>query len=135
MHRLLRWLIRNDIRLPIRAHGGAKKGQLDWRRPSINTLSQMLRHPIYAGAYSYGRRRTDPKRKYSPSNRYRPWAPMEQWRVLLKDRLPAYITWDQYLKNCKQIEDNRSGFACRGVTRRGTAFCPDCWCVAVAAGT
>ena len=42
--------------------------------------------------------------------------------MLLKDRLPAYITWDQYLKNRERIEQNRSGFACRGVTRRGTAL-------------
>jgi hypothetical protein len=29
-------------------------------------------------------------------NPYRPWVAMEQWKVLIKDRLPAYITWDQY---------------------------------------
>jgi hypothetical protein len=83
---MFHWLIRNDIRLPVRARRGAKKGQLEWQRPSIPTLAQMLRHPIYAGAYAYGRRPIDPKRKYSASSRYRPWAPMEQWKVLIKDR-------------------------------------------------
>jgi DNA invertase Pin-like site-specific DNA recombinase len=117
------WLIRNDIRLPVRARGGAKKGQLDWRRPSIGTLSQMLRHPIYAGAYTYGRRPTDPKRRYSSSN-YRPWAPMEQWRVLLKDRVPAYITWDQYLQNREQMKKNRNGPDTPGVPRAGLALLP-----------
>jgi DNA invertase Pin-like site-specific DNA recombinase len=53
------WLLQNDIQMPVRARTGAKKGQLDWRRPSIPTLAQMLRHPIYAGAYAYGRRPTD----------------------------------------------------------------------------
>jgi DNA invertase Pin-like site-specific DNA recombinase len=89
------WLLKNDMQLPIRARTGAKKGQLDWRRPSIPTLAQMLRHPIYAGAYSYGRRPTDPKRKFAPNQGYRPWVPMEQWRVLIKDHHPAYITWEQ----------------------------------------
>jgi DNA invertase Pin-like site-specific DNA recombinase len=120
---LFHWLIHNDIRLPVRAHGGATKGQLDWRRPSINTLAQMLRHPIYAGAYSYGRRPTDRKRKYSPSN-YRPWAPMEQWRVLLQDRVPAYITWEQYLKNREQVKQNRNGPDSSGVPRAGLALLP-----------
>ena len=120
---LFHWLIRNDIHLPVRARSGAKKGQLDWRRPSISTLAQMLRHPIYAGAYSYGRRPTDPKRKYSPSN-YRPWAPMEKWRVLLHDRVPAYITWEQYLKNRERIKQNQNGSASAGVPRRGAALLP-----------
>src|SRR5207248_367911 len=81
LYGVFHWLVRNDVRLPVRPRGGAKKGQLHWRRPSIGTLAQMLRHPIYAGAYSYGRRPVDPKRKCSPKD-YRPWAPMERWRVL-----------------------------------------------------
>lgn len=75
---LFHWLIRHDIQVPVRARTGAKKGQLDWRRPSIPTLAQVLRHPIYAGAYVYGRRVVDPRRrKLSPAKDYRPWVPME----------------------------------------------------------
>jgi DNA invertase Pin-like site-specific DNA recombinase len=121
---LFHWLIRNDIRMPIRPLGGAKKGQLVWRRPSIPTLAQMLRHPIYAGAYSYGRRPSDPKRKFSPNNGYRPWVPMEQWKVLLKDHLPAYITWDQYLKNRERVKQNRNGPDGAGAPRAGAALLP-----------
>jgi DNA invertase Pin-like site-specific DNA recombinase len=118
------WLIRNDIKMPIRARTGAKKGQLDWRRPSIPSLAQVLRHPIYSGAYTYGRRRIDPKRRLSPVNRYRPWVPMEQWKVLIKDRLPAYISWDQYIKNRQRIEQNRNGSDTPGVARSGAALLP-----------
>ena len=121
---LFHWLLRNDIQMPIRARTGAEKGQLVWRRPSIATLAQVLRHPIYAGAYVYGRRPSDPKSKLSPGNRYRPWVPMEQWKVLLKDRLPAYITWEQYLKNRKRIEQNRNESDSQGVPRNGAALLP-----------
>jgi DNA invertase Pin-like site-specific DNA recombinase len=121
---LFHWLIRNDIRLPIRPRTGAKKGQLEWHRPSIPALAQVLRHPIYAGAYAYGRRPVDPKRKFSPGNNYRPWVPMEQWKVLLKDHLPAYITWGQYLKNRERIEQNRNASSSPGVPRSGAALLP-----------
>jgi DNA invertase Pin-like site-specific DNA recombinase len=121
---LFHWLLRHDIRMPIRARTGGKKGQLEWRRPSIPTLAQMLRHPMYAGAYAYGRRPTDPKGKFSAGQRYRPWVPMEQWRVLLKDRLPAYISWEQYLKNREQVKQNRNGPGCVGAPRRGAALLP-----------
>jgi DNA invertase Pin-like site-specific DNA recombinase len=121
---LFHWLLQHDIRMPIRARTGAKKGQLEWRRPSIPTLAQMLRHPIYAGAYAFGRRCVDPKGQFSSGRRYRPWVPMEQWKVLLKDRLPAYITWERYLKNREQIKQNQNGSASAGVARNGAALLP-----------
>jgi Recombinase/Recombinase zinc beta ribbon domain len=124
MYGLFHWLIRHDIKLPVRARTGAKKGQLDWRRPSIPTLAQMLRHPIYAGAYAYGRRPVDRKGKSSPSHRGRPWVPMQRWKVLLKDHLPAYISWEQYIKNRERITQNRNGPGSMGVPRSGVALLP-----------
>jgi DNA invertase Pin-like site-specific DNA recombinase len=119
---LFHWLLQHDIRLPVRARTGAKKGQLDWRRPSIATLAQMLRHPMYAGAYVFGRRVQDPKGKPTASPAYRPWVPMDQWKVLLKDRLPAYISWEQFLNNRERIQQNRNGSASPGVPHQGTAL-------------
>ncbi len=115
------WLIRHDIKLPIRPLTGATKGQLDWRRPSISTLTQVVSHPIYAGAYTFGRRSADPKRQLS-SARYRPRAPMDQWKVLHKDRLPAYITWDRYLQNQERVKQNRNRFDCQGAPRSGVTL-------------
>jgi DNA invertase Pin-like site-specific DNA recombinase len=119
---LFHWLVRNDIKLPIRARSGANKGQLDWRRPTTVTLTNVLHHPIYAGAYAYGRRTTDAKNRFSQSKGYRPWLPMDQWKVLIKDRLPAYITWDQYLKNHDRIKQNQYGPESIGRPREGGAL-------------
>ena len=47
---LMHDLVRHRILLPVRLRRGAKKGELDWRRPSLATLCQLLHHPIYAGA-------------------------------------------------------------------------------------
>lgn len=118
---LFHWLIHNNIRLPIRPQSGPKKGQLDWRRPNICTLANILAHPIYAGAYSFGRRSSDPKRKFSPT-KYRPRLPMEQWRVLHQGRLPAYISWERYLNNRERIKQNRNRFDSQGAPRSGVAL-------------
>lgn len=115
------WLLSNDIQLPIRPRAGAKKDQLDWRRPTICTLTNVLAHPMYAGAYSFGRQSADPKHKLSPT-KYRPRLPMEQWKVLHKDRLPAYITWERYLQNRERIKQNRNRFDCQGAPRSGVTL-------------
>jgi DNA invertase Pin-like site-specific DNA recombinase len=118
------WLLQKDIKMPVRARTGAKKGQLTWSRPSIPSLAQVLRHPIYAGAYAFGRRVEVPNGKQSSSRPYRPWVPMERWKVLIKDRLPAYITWEQYLNNRERIRQNQNGSASIGVARSGAALLP-----------
>jgi DNA invertase Pin-like site-specific DNA recombinase len=60
-----RYLVSNGIRLGMRAQDGPRRGQLEWRRPSLATLNQMLHNPMYAGAYAYGRRPCDARRKAS----------------------------------------------------------------------
>ena len=62
IHGVLRYLVRRDVRLPVRPRSGANRGQLEWRRPSRSTVQAVLEHPIYAGAYCYGRHRIDPRR-------------------------------------------------------------------------
>ena len=60
---LLKWLVRNDVKLPIRPHSGSNRGELEWRRPNRVTLLNILHHPIYAGAYRWGHREVDPRKK------------------------------------------------------------------------
>jgi len=107
LHGLLRYLVDQDVRLPCRLCSGARKGELEWHRPNRVTLSNILRHPIYAGAYAYGRRPTDARRKV-PGRRAtgRTVARPEQWEVLLKEHLPAYISWAQYERNVRQLDNN-----------------------------
>jgi DNA invertase Pin-like site-specific DNA recombinase len=120
---LMHDLVRNRIALPVRLRSGAKKGELDWRRPSLPTLCQLLHHPIYAGAYAYGRRPCDPKAKFAATKkRGNQWKPMEEWKVLIHDRLPAYITWDRYLKNQERLRQNRRGQTTPGTPSRGASL-------------
>jgi DNA invertase Pin-like site-specific DNA recombinase len=104
---VLQHLVRNGIQMPSRVRFGPNKGELQWVRPNRATLSNIFRNPIYAGAYVYGRRPTIAKKKKPgrPSTG-RTVAKFGEWEVLLKDRLPSYITWDQFEKNKRQLESN-----------------------------
>ena len=104
---LLRWLVQNDVKLPVRPHFGANRGELEWRRPNRVTLLNMLHHPIYAGAYRWGHRELDP-RKQIPGRPTtgRTLKPHDECRVLIQDRFEAYISWEQFERNQHQLAEN-----------------------------
>ncbi len=52
---LVRYLAQQQIQLGVRVREGPGKGELVWRRPNRATLQTMLKHPLYAGSYVYGR--------------------------------------------------------------------------------
>src|SRR2546421_9788516 len=60
---VLRYLVAREVQLPVRVHWGSSKGELQWRRPTRETLQNMLHNPAYAGYYAYGRRQVEPRRK------------------------------------------------------------------------
>ncbi len=93
--------------------------------PNRTTLNFLLHHPIYAGAYSRGRRPTDPRRKVPgrPATG-RVVVPMDQWEVLLPDHLPGYITWERYEANLQRLGQNSARAGAMRAARGGTRSWP-----------
>jgi DNA invertase Pin-like site-specific DNA recombinase len=121
IHGVLCYLVEHDLKLPIRIASGPDKGELRWSRPNHQTLQNLFNNPTYAGAYVYGRRPTDPraKRPGRPATG-RKVAHVGEWAVCLRDRLPAYISWEQYEQNLRQLALNRP--SARGVARKGATL-------------
>ena len=115
---VLCYLIRNNIRIGIRLRFGARRGELEWRRPSMSLVTRILHHPMYAGAYVFGRRK---RLNQDGAARYQ-WLSMEDWQVLKRDHLPAYITWEKYLSNQQRLQENRNQPNSSGVPRQGAAL-------------
>jgi DNA invertase Pin-like site-specific DNA recombinase len=131
VHGVLRYLIAQDIRMPVRSQAAATRGQLQWRRPSRETIRQILRHPIYAGAYRYGHRPTDPRRQQPghPKSGRDSGLAVEDCQVFLKDRFPAYISWERFEANQQRLAANRSRAEAAGAVRNGAALLAGLvWC-------
>jgi DNA invertase Pin-like site-specific DNA recombinase len=121
IHAVLRYLVKHGVKMPYRQRTGPSKGALEWRRPNRVTLSNLLHNPIYAGAYVYGRRPTDSRKKIPGRPQTgRTVAKPKEWEVCLKDRLPAYIEWEQFERNLKQLEMNTA--SAFGVVRNGPSL-------------
>jgi DNA invertase Pin-like site-specific DNA recombinase len=123
LHGLLRYLVHNKVLIPVRPQSGANRGSLEWRRPNRATLQNLLHHPSYAGAYRFGHRPVDPRRK-------RPGRPNtgklirrpEDCLVLIRDRLPAYIAWGRFEANQDRLAANRARCDGPGAPRQGASL-------------
>jgi len=123
IRKVLRYLLTNDIRIGIRPHTGPNRGQLEWRTPTRDTVTDILVRPIYAGYYCFGRRQTDPRRR-KPGQRWsgRVVVPREEYLALIPDKVPAYISRDQYEANQRQLAENRARLESKGAPREGPSL-------------
>jgi DNA invertase Pin-like site-specific DNA recombinase len=94
---------KDDVKFPCRSHCGPNKGDMQWQSLTNSRARLILKNPRYAGAYYYGRQRY--RRKVDGSYTYF-MVPQDKWIVLIKDAHPAYITWDQYEENLRQLRKN-----------------------------
>lgn len=109
VNRLLRWLVRHEVKVPVRPHFGANRGEIEWRRPNRVTLLNVLHHPIYAGAYRWGHREVDPRKKIpGRPTTGRTFHSYDECRVLIRDRFPAYIFWEEFQENQRKLAENSS---------------------------
>jgi DNA invertase Pin-like site-specific DNA recombinase len=120
---VFRYFTVNGLRLGFRRLRGERIGDLEWRAPSPTRILSILRHPIYAGAYAYGLHRVGTKNPVTGAKEGGKWfVPHDELPVLIHGRLPAYISWEQYLANQEQLRQNRALKGSRGVPRRGEAL-------------
>lgn len=123
LHALLRYLSKHQIKLGIRRREGEPKGELLWRRVNRMTLQNLLKNPIYAGAYAYGRRQVDPRKKRpDAASSGRVVCDMNDYHALIKDHFPAYIRWTQFERNLARLKANQAKAETIGAVRHGPAL-------------
>lgn len=115
------------LRFPTRWWGGKRADELIWSRLTHERVLNILHSPLYAGAYVYGRtkfrRHTLPGEEPRIKGRTRR-VKQEDWPIVLLDAHPGYITWEHFLRNQRQLEDNRTWRAeeHRGAVREGPSL-------------
>jgi DNA invertase Pin-like site-specific DNA recombinase len=123
LHGLLRYLVHQGIRLPIRPHHGPNRGKLEWHRPNRETLQNLLHHPVYAGYYRHGHRAVDLRRKVpGRPGTGRTINKPEDCLVLLEGRCPAYITPERFWANQERLAANRARTEAAGAVRQGPSL-------------
>jgi len=117
----------HQLLFPTRYWGGARDDELAWQPLRLTRVLTILHNPAYAGAYVYGRTQT--RTRLLPGEEPRIKGRTRQvkladWPILLRDAHPGYISWEQFLRNQQQLDDNRTfrPEERRGVVREGSAW-------------
>ena len=137
----VRWFIQNDLLVPRRD----RHNDIKWKRVTAASISCFLNNPAYAGAAAYGRTRW--KKSENTGKMQETKLPRNQWRFCVKDKFPAYISWETFERIQSMLRDNYAQYdrnKTRGVPREGKAllhgitYCGQCghkMCVQYKGGT
>jgi DNA invertase Pin-like site-specific DNA recombinase len=130
--RVVRHFNEHGLRIP-RRH---RNEETVWRAPTLASVVGVLRNPAYAGAFVYGKtqmvRNLDGKGSSRPHQKRRE---MKQWGVIVKDRYPAYLSWETFERIQSALSDNYAEYdrnRTRGIPRGGAAllhglmYCGEC---------
>jgi DNA invertase Pin-like site-specific DNA recombinase len=103
---VLLWFRGEKVSLPALMYGEAGR-ELIWKLPVYNTIWHMLRNPMYAGGYAFGK--TEARTQVVEGRARKTIGhskPVENWTVLIRDHHSGYITWEQYERNQALLADN-----------------------------
>jgi DNA invertase Pin-like site-specific DNA recombinase len=116
------WLRDQAHKFPLQMHAHA---EIRWIEASYHAVHQVLSNPVYAGAYVYGKTRTEMTLDASGARRKQiRHLPRDQWQVLIKEHHRGYIDWQTYEANQQRIARNtRPGpHKAGGAVREGSAL-------------
>lgn len=126
------WLRTENLSFPLQFN---RNEQIRWVAPTYNAIYNVLTNPVYAGAYCYGKTRTE---RYVDEHgtlktRLRR-LPQSQWAVLIREHHEGYIDWATYEANQVRLAANtkprphEAGGAVRegAALLQGLAICGHC---------
>ncbi|HKN15303.1 MAG TPA: recombinase family protein [Candidatus Sulfotelmatobacter sp.] len=118
------WMDQQQIQLPI-LRGPEDAQEIVWQPARYHAVHSVLKNPIYAGAYAYGRSKTVRRLEAGQKRVLRQVRQRrEEWTVLILNHHEGYIDWDVYESNQTVIahNENARGGAVRGPIKHGEAL-------------
>lgn len=122
------WLREQALKWPLQPVGyvAGDGGELTWVEPTYHAVHNVLTHPAYAGAYTFGRTRA--QRYVDEDGQVRTRRrklPQDQWEVCIVDHHEGFIDWEVYHANQARIGANirsRAHQPGTGAVREGCAL-------------
>jgi DNA invertase Pin-like site-specific DNA recombinase len=101
------WLRDQGLKFPLQPGAYVRGSEIIWTEPTYHAVHNVLTHPAYAGAYTFGRSRQQRLIRDDGTCRIRRRVlPQDQWEVLIKDHHRGFIDWATYQANQDKIGQN-----------------------------
>ncbi len=120
--RVVRWARETNFRIPTRHSYADGTNELKWSQLYTSRLKDILNNPIYAGAYTHGRRRETKVIIDGEIRTVRQSKSQDEWTAFIRDAHEGYITWEDYLKNQDRLRENAARRPNKGAPREGRAL-------------
>jgi DNA invertase Pin-like site-specific DNA recombinase len=120
------WLREQGLKFPLQPTAYLHGSDIVWVEPTYHAVHNVLTHPAYAGAYTFGRTRQ--QRYVGPDGNVRTRRRrlvQGDWEVLIEDHHRGFIDWDTYQSNQARIGKNIRPMAHQpgtGAVREGCAL-------------
>ena len=101
------WFRSEGLSFPLQQAPAGRAGPIRWVTPTYTAIHHILKNPVYAGAYAYGKTRSE---RYVDEHgivkkRIR-HLPIEQWSVLIPEHHPGFIDWATFQANQARLDSN-----------------------------
>ena len=101
------WFRSEGLSFPLQQAPAGRVGPIRWISPTYTAIHHVLTNPVYAGAYAYGKTRSE---RYVDEHgivkkRIR-HLPIEQWPVLIAEHHPGFIDWATFQANQVRLDSN-----------------------------
>lgn len=100
------WTKQADLQLPVYRQSRIDH-RIEWQSVAYHRVLSILQHPVYAGAYVFGRTE---QRTHVEDGRARKTQGHKKarasWNVLLRDHHPGYISWEEFEENQRMLAEN-----------------------------
>jgi DNA invertase Pin-like site-specific DNA recombinase len=117
------WFHREQVELPTTQLKG-KGRPIAFRLPTPTLILRFIAHPVYAGAYVFGRTKRHIKFQAGVKRAVTELRTPEQWDTLIQSHHEGYISWEEYERNQRIITQNANmkGDMVKGAARKGAAL-------------
>jgi DNA invertase Pin-like site-specific DNA recombinase len=128
--KVLQYFNQQQLQLPRRD----RFGDVVWKPPTVSAIISILKNPAYAGAFVYGKTRCL-RHGSAPQHADIKRLPVEEWKIRVNDKYPAYVSWETFEKIQLMLYDNYAEYdrnKTRGIPRAGQAllhgllYCGEC---------
>ena len=128
VRQVAKYFNRNNIKFPTRKSRYSNNRPLTWVELSSSRALYVLRNPVYAGAFSYGRNKTIGEMISADTTEQNKKRVKVCWDadevIIIHGAHPSYITWEKFIQNQQRIKDCRLSFdaGSKGAVGKGSAL-------------